>query len=140
LLHDRRYMTDMVAVARQDTFCVGLGIELVEASAGRATTRVTVEPRHLNFIGACHGGLTFTLADAAFGFACNSHGVAASGIDVHMVYNRAVRAGETLTATASELSRSTKVATYRIDVVRADGKIVAAMTGTAFISGKPLEA
>jgi phenylacetic acid degradation protein PaaD len=122
-----------------DPFCAGLGIELVEASAGQATTRVTVEPRHLNFTGTCHGGLTFTLADAAFGYACNSHGVAAVGIDVHMVYNRAVRAGEVLTATATELSRSTKVATYRIDVVRADGKLVAGMTGTAFISGKPLE-
>jgi acyl-CoA thioesterase len=129
----------MAAIARRDTFCAGLGIELIEASAGHATTRVKVEPRHLNFSGACHGGLTFTLADAAFGFACNSHGIAAAGIDVHMIYNRAVRAGETLTATATELSRSTKVATYRIDVARADGKIVAAMTGTAFISGKPLE-
>jgi len=79
------------------------------------------------------------LADAAFGFACNSHGVAAVEIDVHMVYNRAVHAGEVLTATATELSRSTKVATYRIDVLHADGKLVAGMTGTAFISGSSLE-
>ena len=83
-----------------DPFCAGLGIELVEASAGRATTRVTVEPRHLNFTGACHGGLTFTLADAAFGFACNSHFATAWqrrwGRLMHMVYNRTVRAGEVL--------------------------------------------
>ena len=130
---------DMAAIARRDSFCVGLGIELVEVSSGRATTRVKVEPHHLNFTGVCHGGLTFTLADAAFGFACNSHGVAAAGIDVHMVYNRAVGVGEVLTATVTELSRATRIATYRIDVARGDGKLVAAMTGTAFISGKPLE-
>ena len=131
---------DMAAIAWRDPFCAGLGIELVEASSGHATTRVKVEPHHLNFTGACHGGLTFTLADAAFGFACNSHGIAAAGIDVHMVYNRAVSAGEVLTATATELSRLTKVATYRIDVVRGDGEVVAGMTGTCFISGKTLEA
>ncbi len=55
-----------------------------------------------------------------------------------MVYSRAVHAGEVLTATAAELSRSTKIATYRIDVVRVDGEVVAAMTGTAFVNGKSL--
>jgi len=129
----------MAAIARRDAFCVDLGIELVASGAGGATTRVRVEPRHLNFGGVCHGGLTFTLADAAFGFACNSRGIAAAGIDVHMIYNRAVKVGQTLTATATELSHSTKIATYRVDVVREDGKLIAAMTGTAFVSGKPLE-
>jgi len=129
---------DMKAIARDDNFCADLGIELVEAMAGRAVARVTVERRHLNFGGVCHGGLTFTPADAAFGFACNSHGVAAAGIDVHMIYNRAVKPGEVLTATATELSRSSRISTYRVDVARSDGTLVAAMTGTASISGKPL--
>lgn len=130
---------DMAAIARRDAFCVDLGIELVASGVGGAMTSVRVEPRHLNFDGVCHGGLTFTLADAAFGFACNSRGIAAAGIDVHMIYNRAVKVGQTLTATATELSHSTKIATYRVDVVREDGKLIAAMTGTAFVSGKPLE-
>lgn len=130
---------DMTAVVRRDAFCAGLGIELIHSSPGAATTRVKVEPRHLNFGGVCHGGLTFTLADAAFGIACNSRGIAAAGIDVHMIYNRAVKVGETLTATATELSYSKKVATYRVDVARGDGRLIAAMTGTAFVSGRPLE-
>ena len=129
----------MMAVARRDAFCADLGIELVASSPGSATTRVRVEPRHLNFGGVCHGGLTFTLADAAFGLACNARGIAAAGIDVHMIYNRAVKVGETLTATATEISYSPKIAAYRVDVVREDGKLIAAMTGTAFVSGKPLE-
>jgi acyl-CoA thioesterase len=130
---------DIAAIAGRDPFCSDLGIELVEASPGRATTRVTVAARHLNFGGAGHGGLTFTLADAAFGLACNAHGMAAAGVDVHMVYNRAAKLGDVLTATAEELSRSTRLATYRVDVRRGDGKLVAAMTGTAFISGRPVQ-
>ena len=131
-------MIDVSALARRDAFTRGLGIEFVEASVGRAVTRVAIEERHLNFNGVCHGGLTFTLADAAFGYACNSQGVVSGSIDAHIVYSVAVRLGEMLTATAIEISRSSKASYYRIDVVRGDGKLVAAMTGTALISGKPV--
>ncbi|SKA20786.1 acyl-CoA thioesterase [Enhydrobacter aerosaccus] len=130
---------DVAALAARDAFCRDLGIELVEAQLGRAVTRVRIEPRHLNFNGSGHGGLTFTLADAAFGLACNSHGMAAAGVDVHMIYNRAARPGDVLIATAVEISRSASLSHYRIDVARADGKLVAAMTGTAFTSGNPHE-
>ncbi len=130
-------MVDLFALAKKDRFLRELGVELFEASAGRAVTRVTVAERHLNFNGFGHGGLTFSLADAAFGIACNSHGVMAGGIDVHMIYNKVVQLGDVLNATAVEISRSAKLSHYRIDVARADGTLVAAMTGTAFISGKP---
>ncbi|TAJ89134.1 MAG: hotdog fold thioesterase [Reyranella sp.] len=131
-------MIDVSALARRDTFARTLGVDLVEASLGRAVTRVAIEERHLNFNGVGHGGLTFTLADAAFGYACNSQGVVSGSIDAHIVYSVAVRLGDVLTATAVEISRSSKASTYRIDVVRGDGKLVAAMTGTALISGKPV--
>jgi len=131
-------MIDVSALARRDAFTRTLGIDFVEASLGRAVTRVAIEERHLNFNGVGHGGLTFTLADAAFGYACNSQGVVSGSIDAHIVYSVAVRLGDVLTATAVEISRSSKASTYRIDVVRGDGKLVAAMTGTALISGKPV--
>ena len=130
-------MVDLFALAKRDRFLGELGIELIEASPGRATTRVLVGERHLNFNGFGHGGLTFTLADAAFGIACNSHGVMAGGVDVHMIYNKTVQLGDVLSATAVEISRTAKLSHYRIDVARADGTMVAAMTGTAFISGQP---
>lgn len=128
---------DASALARRDTFARELGIEVVEAALGRAVTRVRVEGRHVNFNGVCHGGLTFTLADAAFGYACNSHGIMSAGIDVHMMYNTAARVGDMLTATAVEIARSARIANYRIDVVRADGTLIAGMSGTAFITGRP---
>jgi acyl-CoA thioesterase len=131
---------DAFALAGRDTFTRDLGIEVVEAGLGRAVTRVRVEARHVNFNGVCHGGLTFTLADAAFGYACNSHGVMSAGIDVHMMYNTAARVGDILTATAVEIARSAKLSNYRIDVVRADGALIAGMSGTAFITGKPTAA
>ena len=131
---------DAFVLAGRDTFTRELGIEVVEAGLGRAITRVRVEERHVNFNGVCHGGLTFTLADAAFGYACNSHGIKSAGIDVHMMYNTAARVGDVLTATAVEVARSAKISNYRIDVVRGDGTLIAGMSGTAFITGKPAAA
>ena len=131
---------DAAALARRDIFARDLGIEVVEAVPGRAVTRGRVEARHVNFNGVCHGGLTFTLADAAFGYACNSHGIMSAGIDVHMMYNAAAQVGDVLTATATEIARSARIANYRVDVVRTDGTLVAGMSGTAFITGKPTAA
>jgi acyl-CoA thioesterase len=57
-----------------------------------------------------------------------------------MMYNTAARVGDILTATAVEIARSAKLSNYRIDVVRADGALIAGMSGTAFITGKPTAA
>ena len=46
---------------------------------GRAEVAMTVDARHLNFNGGCHGGAIFALADSAFGLASNSHGPVAAG-------------------------------------------------------------
>ena len=77
---------------------------------------LTVGDAHLNFNGTCHGGVIFALADTAFGLASNSHGMIAAGIDAHITYHVAAQAGDTLTATATEVSRTRKLAVYRIDV------------------------
>ena len=130
---------DVFALAGRDTFARSLGIEIIEASLGRAVTRVRIEDRHINFNGVAHGGLTFTLADAAMGYASNSQGVLSPSIDTHILYSLPVVAGDVLTATAVEIARSSKLSNYRVDVVRGDGRLVAALTGTTFISGKPVE-
>ena len=130
---------DVFALAGRDMFARSLGIEIIEASLGRAVTRVRIEDRHINFNGVAHGGLTFTLADAALAYASNSQGIMSPSIDTHILYSLPARMGDVLTATAVEIARSNKLSNYRIDVVRDDGKLVAAMTGTTYISGKPVE-
>ena len=128
---------DLPALAARDAFVRSLGIELVEGWQGRAVCRVAIEARHLNFNGVVHGGLIFSLADSALGYASNAAGRMTAAIDAHIVYSRPTRAGDTLVATATEISRTTRLATYRIDIVRGDGSLVAAMTGTTFIADRP---
>ena len=123
-------------VAR-DPFASHLGIRLRAGGAGTATVALTLRPEHINFNGTCHGGVTFALADTAFGLASNSHGVIAAGIDAHITYQNAAYAGQTLLARATEVSRSRKLAVYRVDVTREDGTPISSFTGTVYVTGRP---
>jgi LAO/AO transport system kinase len=125
------------ALAARDGLCQMLGIAVRSGGPGRCEATMTVGPQHLNFNGGCHGGAIFALADSAFGLASNSHGPLASGIDAHITYQAGVAAGSTLVARANEVSRSRRLAVYRIDVTRLDqggGETpVSSFTGTVSI-------
>jgi len=120
--------------AAADRFAAHLGIELIEAAPGRVTLGMTVDETHLNFNDTCHGGAIFSLADAAFGLASNSHGPIAAGIDAHMVYSAAARKGDVLTARAWQITDTPRLASYRVDVTREDGTVIAAFTGTVYVT------
>jgi acyl-CoA thioesterase len=122
------------ALAARDRFMQALGMELVDAGPGRASVSITVREEHLKFNGTCHGGVLLALADSAFGLSSNSHAAVAAGIDAHIAYPAAARLGDTLTASAGEVTRSSRLATYRVAVSGADGRIVAVFAGAAFIT------
>ncbi|MCU0768759.1 MAG: hotdog fold thioesterase, partial [Burkholderiaceae bacterium] len=123
-------------LATQDRFARAMGVSFVEGGPGHATVAMTVSEQHLNFNGTCHGGAIFALADAAFGLASNSHGVIAAGIDAHITYQAAAGLDDRLTAAATEVSRSRKLAVYRIDVARADGTMISSFTGTVYVTAR----
>jgi len=121
-------------LAARDAFVTGLGIRCVDAGPGRAAVAMEVTGAHLNFNGTCHGGAIFSLADTAFGLASNSHGVIAAGIDAHITYHVAAQVGDVLTATAVEVSRTRRIAVYRVDVTRADRTLISSFTGTVYLT------
>jgi len=123
----------------RDRFVQSLGIRCVDAGPGHAAVTLTVGEAHLNFNGTCHGGVIFALADTAFGLASNSHGLIAAGIDAHITYHVAAQLGDTLTATATEVSRTRKLGVYRIDLARGDGTLISSFTGTVYITTRANE-
>ena len=120
----------------RDGFVRHCRLELVEAgrAEGHATVAVTIRPEHVNFNGGCHGGLMFTLADTAFGLAANLAGFVAVGIDTHMAFHVGLREGDRLTARAYPVARGKRVATWRVDLTRGDGRMVATFSGTVFVT------
>lgn len=127
----------LARLAAADAFARSLGVRFLDGGPGRATIEMTVRDEHLNFNGSCHGGVIFALADCAFGLASNSHGQIAAGIDAHITYQAVAARGDRLTATATEVSRSRKLAVYRIDVTKADGKPISSFTGTVYVTTRP---
>jgi len=121
-------------LAARDPFVTFLGAEFVEAGPGTAVVRMMVRDQHMNFNGTCHGGVLFSLADTAFGLASNSHGRLAAAVDAHIGFTAPVSVGDALIATAVELNRSNRIGTYRVDVRRNDDGVVAAFTGTVYIT------
>ena len=106
-----------------------LGIAGSATAPGRATVQMVVRPDMLNGHRICHGGVIFALADAAFAYACNSHGpptvAAAASID----FLAPVRAGATLTAVAVEQFRRGRTGLYDVVVTDEAGAVVAHFHG-----------
>jgi LAO/AO transport system ATPase/phenylacetic acid degradation protein PaaD len=122
-----------------DGYARHMGLELVVGGAGWAAVRMRVGPQHLNFNGRCHGGAIFSLADMALGLACNSHGTVAALVDGNISISSGAVEGEWLVAQATEVSRSRKLAVYRVDVKRAaGGEHVACLSGTVYLTGRPV--
>ncbi|CAN5285296.1 hydroxyphenylacetyl-CoA thioesterase PaaI [soil metagenome] len=114
-----------------------LGIECSAIGPGTATVTMTVCENMLNGFGSCHGGIVTTVADTAFGLACNSHNVwtVASGFDVNIV--APAYEGDVLTASANELSRAGRTGVYDITVRNQNDKLVAVFRGRSYsIKGK----
>lgn len=105
-----------------------LGMELVEADAGRAVVRMRVTEAMINGHDVAHGGYLFLLADSAFACACNSHGpvTLAAGADVTFV--APVKLGDELEARAAERVRFGRSGVYDVTVYRGE-EIVAEFRG-----------
>ena len=107
-----------------DTASRTLGIELDDVGAGRATARLTVTAAMLNGHGSCHGGYLFLLADTAFAFACNTHGVPVVAAGADVAFLAPVREGELLVATAVERVLSGRSGLYDVTVRRGDDVVL----------------
>lgn len=115
-----------------DPFSQWMGMELVSVGPGACSLRMAVREEMLNGFGVAHGGITFSLADSAFAFACNSHGRQAVSVHCSIEHVAPVRAGDVLTATATEESLGNSLSNYAIRVERADGSPVAFFRGLAY--------
>ena len=105
-----------------------LGMEIAAIGPGRAVLRMALRDDMVNGHAIGHGGLTFTLADSAFAFACNSYDrrTVAAGAEIHFL--APTRLGDVLTATAVERSREGRRGVYDVEVTVGD-TVVATFVG-----------
>jgi acyl-CoA thioesterase len=123
------------AVLGNDRVADWCDMTVVSVGEGASVVSMTLADRHLNGNDAAHGGVTYALADVAFALAVNSRGPAVSA-NASITYCSAARAGDTLVATASEVSLSRKLGTYEVVVRNPDGKTVALFQGLGYRKGE----
>ena len=115
-----------------DPYCATLGIDLLALEPGRAVTELTATDDLVNFHDTPHGGAIYSLADAAFAAASNSHGETALALETNISYLAAVDVGETLTATAEETHLTDSTAEYEVVVTDGDDERVATFRGRVY--------
>ena len=105
------------------------GMRIDEIDEGFAVLSLTVEKKHTNGHGICHGGVTFAMADSAFAFACNSRNQSTVAQHNTISYTSAVKLGDVLTATAKEISLIGRNGIYDVEVTNQEGLAVAQFRG-----------
>ncbi|MDA0972781.1 MAG: hydroxyphenylacetyl-CoA thioesterase PaaI [Bacteroidetes bacterium] len=120
----------------KDAFSQWLGVEILEMDAGRCKLRMTVREEMVNGFGVAHGGITYSFADSALAFACNSRGIKSMSIETSISHTSPVYPKDVLIADAREISLKNKVAIYAIKVQNQKEELVAHFKGTVYRSGK----
>jgi acyl-CoA thioesterase len=116
-------------MAGADNCLRALGIGLIDVRPGFAILRMSVREDMTNGIGIGHGGMIFTLADAAFAFACNSHNQRAVAAAGSIDFLRPAHLGDVLTATATEQGLTSRHGIYDVRVENQHGETVALFRG-----------
>ena len=131
----RSVVDKMVA---DDQFSQWLGIKILAIEEGYSKIRLTLREEMVNGLGVIHGGITFSLADSAFAFACNNRNNLSMALDTSITFIKPTKPGDILTAEAKELHNGRSTGLYLITVTNQNGEQVALFRGTCFRTGKPL--
>lgn len=119
------------AMLARDAFSQWLGVELLDVRPRSAAIRMIVRDEMVNGFGTCHGGITFSLADTALAFACNTHGHVTVSIENTITYPKQIVVGDVLLAVANEETGTNRLAFYNV-TVRRDDELVASFRGTVY--------
>ncbi len=122
----------------QDAYSQWLGIEIIECELGRCKVAMTVRKEMLNSMHKAHGGITYSLADTAFGFAANTHGKFSVSIETSINHIEAINEGDCLTA-ESVIEKVNNKLGFNIIEVKRGNELVALFKGVVYRTQKDWE-
>lgn len=116
-------------IGEGDLLARQLGVRLEEIRPGYARCSMTVRPDMSNAANIGHGGATFTLADTAFAYACNSHNRITLAANCAITFVGPARLGDVLTAEAVETVLVKRSGVCDVTVTNQEGQVVALFRG-----------
>jgi acyl-CoA thioesterase len=117
-----------------------MGITIEETRPGYARAAMTVQPFMVNGHDILHGGVTFTLADTAFAYCCNSHDVVTVASACSITFLAPGKLGDRLTAEAVEVVKKGRAGITDVTVTNQAGEVLALFRGNSrTLSGRVTE-
>jgi acyl-CoA thioesterase len=135
---DEKAKQVVLKMMEDDLFSQWLGIEVLDIKEGYSKIKMTVRKEMINGLGIVHGGISFSLADSAFAFACNNRNVLSVALDTSINFIKPVHVDDALTAEAKELHNGRSTGLYHITITNQKEHIVAVFKGTCFRTDKRL--
>ncbi|HLZ18443.1 MAG TPA: hotdog fold thioesterase [Smithellaceae bacterium] len=129
------------AIFRQiekEPFGKKFGLTLADVGEGYAKVEMRFTEDMENMFGMAHGGAIFSLIDAAFEVASNSHGTMAVALNMNINFLASPQKGARLTAEAREINKTKRTAAYDIRATDDSGKLLASCQSLVYRLGKPL--
>jgi acyl-CoA thioesterase len=96
---------------------------------------MTIRKDMLNSMDKAHGGISYSLADTAFGFAANTHGKFAVSIETSINHIEALSEGDVLVA-ESVIEKVTNKLGFNIIEVKRGNELVALFKGVVYRTQK----
>jgi len=123
---------------KHDLFSQWLGIEVIEIKEGYSKIKMIIRKEMINGLGIIHGGVTFSMADSAFAFACNNRNVLSVALDTSINFLKPVHVDDILMAEAKELHNGKSTGLYHITINNQHNHTVAIFKGTCYRTQKSL--
>ncbi len=124
-------MDDITQKILKDPFIRFLGISVDAIEKGYSRCSVVIKDEMLNFNGALHGGLIFSLADVAFSIASNSDHLPSFALDVSGSFLKTAQVGDKVVAEAKMIHTTKRTGLYRMEVFKGN-ELIATFNGTVF--------
>ncbi len=118
------------AMNRTDYTALALGMKIIDVDREYAKLQLRVQKDMLNGLGICHGGTTFSLADTAFAYACNSENHKTVALTCQINFLAPAYENDLLTATAVVI-KSGRTGVYDVTVINQNDAIIALFRGTS---------
>ena len=135
---DEKIKTAIVKKIEHEPFAKKFGLKLMDVQDGYAKVEMHFNSDMENMFGMMHGGAIFSLMDAAFEVASNSHGTMAVALSMNINYLASPAKGKLLTAEAREINKTKRTAAYDIRAIDDSGKLLATCQSLVYRMEKPL--
>ena len=116
-------------------FLKTLGVSIREIGSDYAEMCVSIDERHLNYMGGAHGGLISALVDTVSFFPqpLIPSGLKLTTVSLNINYVSAAMQGDTLTARSQLLHLGRSTASLSVRVINQDNKLIAHGTSTLMV-------